>query len=214
MSKAKSISFSSVTMLQLRQLFHVRPKEQDSILLQEWLAYESIIDAETLVLLKSIIQKNKNYMSYYSEEEVKAKFIIPLLNHIDFYFDEVKDWYERSLRAKIRDIEIGGITDYFVARGFAEPETPYFFIQEFKPTLASSSPEEQLLAELIVALDLNQRNDIKGCYIIGRYWHFVILEKIENGYEYSVSKGFDALDFQDLNKIFNLLMAIKKCYCK
>jgi hypothetical protein len=213
MAKRKSVSFSSVTMLQLRQVVTLRPKATDSLFLIEWTDFQYIILDEDLLFLNKLIQKNKNLINYYLEEEVKAKFIIPLLNKIDFCVGETQDWYERTLKTKINSVEIGGKTDYLVAKGFAEPEVPYFFIQKFKPTLTSSSPEEQLLAELIVALQLNQRNEIKGCYIIGRYWHFMVLEKNENIYEYSVSKGFDSMDLNDLKKIYNLLQAVKQKYC-
>ncbi len=57
---------------------------------------------------------------------------------------------------------------------------------------------------------MNQKN-----LIIGRYWNFIILDKLENGnYQYFVSKGFDCLDFVELKKIYIYLHAVKHLYCK
>ena len=51
---------------------------------------------------------------------------------------------------------------------------------------------------------------IRGAYVIGRNWNFVILEKLENGnYEYFVSKTFDCLNFDSLKQIYINLQAVK-----
>ena len=39
------------------------------------------------------------------------------------------------------------------------------------------NPEVQLLAELLIAVEKNKTNIMRGGYIIGRNWFFVILEK-------------------------------------
>jgi hypothetical protein len=71
------------------------------------------------------------------------------------------------------------------------------------------------LAELLVATEKNKTNIMRGCYIIGRSWFFVILEKIiENQFEYVVSKSFDSLDLEDLKQIYVVLQAVKHKYCR
>ena len=65
-------------------------------------------------------------MTAYTEEELKAKFIIPLVNRVDFVGESFSDWYERSIKTVINDWEISGITDFMVAKGEKEPESPYF----------------------------------------------------------------------------------------
>ncbi len=68
---------------------------------------------------------------------------------------------------------------------------------------------------MLTALTLNKKNKIVGGYVIGRYWNFLILEKLENGdYEYFVSKGLDGLYFDDMKKIYIILKAVKHKYCK
>ena len=63
---------------------------------------------------------------------------------------------------------------------------------------------------MLATLALNNTNTIRGSYVIGQIWKFVILEKLENGdYEYFVSKSFDCLDFDNLKQIYINLQAVK-----
>ena len=105
---------------------------------------------------------------------------------------------------------MNGITDYLVAKGFDEPEKPYFFIQEFKPSKPNSDPENQLLAELIVAIENNQESSAIGAHIVGRLWTFVLLRKLdENTFRYVSSVGFNVLDIEDLKKLYIALQGVK-----
>ncbi len=127
----------------------------------------------------------------------------------------VTDWYDGSLSGMVNGVEIKGFADFMVATGFDEAQKPYFFIQEFKPSVPDRNPEVQLLAELLVAVEKNKTILMRGGYIIGQYWKFVILEKIgENQFEYFVSKSFDSLDLPDLKQIYVILQAVKHKYCQ
>jgi hypothetical protein len=66
------------------------------------------------------------------------------------------------------------------------------------------------LAELISAIELNNWITIKGAYIVGAIWRFVILEKLEkNKYQYFVSQNFDSTKIEDLKDIYKNLMFVK-----
>jgi len=54
--------------------------------------------------------------------------------------------------------------------GFTTPETPYFFMQEFKKSKGDKQdPEGQMLAARIAAQHLNQNGKtLYGSYVIGR----------------------------------------------
>ena len=69
---------------------------------------------------------------------------------------------------------LNGTTDFVVSKGLIDSEKPYFFIQEFKKGQANGYPEAQLLAELVSAVELNDWDTIKGAYIVGASWYFVI----------------------------------------
>ena len=90
----------------------------------------------------------------------------------------------------------------------------FFFIQRFKRTKPEVDPEDQLLAEMLVALTLNAANIMRGAVIIGQHWHFVILTKNANDvYEYVVSKTFDSVWLDDLKRIYANLQAVKALFC-
>jgi hypothetical protein len=97
-----------------------------------------------------------------------------------------------------------------VSTGFRKPKKPYFFIQEFKKGQANAFPEPQLLAELIAAIELDHDTEIKGAYIVGAIWNFVILEKLgTDKYEYVVSENFDCSKLDDLKAIYRQLLFVK-----
>ncbi len=71
----------------------------------------------------------------------------------------------------------------------------------------------QLLAQMAVAIENNKGKEMRGAYNIGRFWFFVVLEKIgESKYQYHESESFDALKINDLKKIFINLKAVKHKY--
>ena len=87
---------------------------------------------------------------------------------------------------------------------------PYFFIQEFKKRKNNGFPEPQLLAELISAVELNNWQTIKGAYIVGNQWNFVILEKLEvHKYQYFISEEFNSAKIDDLKIIYKNLLFVK-----
>ena len=122
----------------------------------------------------------------------------------------MRDWYERTIRGEINGVEIGGVTDFMVATGVKEPEIPYFYIQEFKPSKPSVFPEDQLLAELMVFVELNGTPAMKGAYIVGQFWTFVMLEKqLDGGFVLYLVPSLDALKLEDLQQIYKHLKAVK-----
>ena len=61
------------------------------------------------------------------------------------------------------------------------------------------------------ALELNQWTEIKGAYIIGGNWRFVILEKLaQDSYQYFLSRNFDATTLDNLRGIYKYLVCVKQ----
>jgi hypothetical protein len=51
---------------------------------------------------------------------------------------------------------------------------------------------------------------MKGAYIVGAIWNFVILEKLDkNKYQYFVSDNFDSTKIEDLTAIYKNLLFVK-----
>ena len=148
----------------------------------------------------------------YNEEDLKVKFIIPLLNKIEFlsYENKFRDFYELPLTYKTDKFIFNGTTDFVVSKGLVKSKKPYFFIQEFKRNEEFSNPRPQLLAELISAVEMNSWKTIKGAYIVGENWNFVILEKLgESHYQYFISETFNSTKIEDLKKIYKNLLFVK-----
>jgi hypothetical protein len=97
-----------------------------------------------------------------------------------------------------------------VYSGIRTLEKPYFFIQEYKKELGNRHPKNPLLAEMMVAMRLNEEQIMRGAFVISRLWNFVILKKIANNqYEYFRSPDFDVLKISELKQIYINLQAIK-----
>ncbi len=209
----KTISFSTVKFADLARLVDLRQIIDDSVF-AEWFGYEYPLNEDEKQLLLTLIEENRQFMLSYSEDELKMKFLAPLLNAVHFHTDHIRDWYQRPLKAKINNVILSGYTDFMVATGIKEPEKPYFFIQEFKKTKIDTDPEDQLLAEMLVAMTLNQMTIMHGAYIIGKIWNFVILtQQAQNHYEYYVSLAFDSSNPEALQQIYTNLQAVKALFC-
>jgi hypothetical protein len=206
-------SFSQIGFSDLKKIVEIKPKlgyEKFS----DWFNDENILlDDEDIIFLQNLIEKNIFYLENYKEEDLKVKFITPILNRIDFtnIDKEIRDFYDENLFYQTEQFILNGEADFVVAKGYFFPEQPYFFIQEFKKAKAAKDPEPQLLAELIAAIELNNVTTIKGAFIIGAIWNFVILEKLGmNKYQYFVSRNYDSTDLEKLKGIYKNLLFVKK----
>lgn len=206
-----SYSFSKITDKKLSELVDIK-QSIDSNIFDDWFAFEVDFGDELISFLTSLIDKNRFLIKRYNEEDLKVKVIIPLLNRVDFlsYENNFRDFYELQMSYRTDRFIFNGTTDFVVSKGLFESEKPYFFIQEFKKSQTDGYPESQLLAELISAVELNNETSIKGAYIVGAIWNFVILEKIgKDKYRYFVSQNFDSTKIDDLSDIYKNLMSIK-----
>jgi hypothetical protein len=176
-----------------------------------WFNNNIDLDNEIVDFLSKLIEKEKSYINIYNEEDLKVNFIIPVLNQIYFKINSnLRGFYEEKITYKTDRFIFNGTTDFLVSEGLRKPKKPYFFIQEFKKGQTNAFPEPQLLAELISAVELNNWSTIKGAYIVGAIWNFVILEKIETDkYQYFVSQNFDCTKIEDLKFIYKNLLFIK-----
>jgi len=198
-------SFSKIKFKELKELFDVKINFIDKTKFDNWFDFTYSFSKDDINILTKLIEKNSLLMERFKEEDLKAKFIIPLLNQVDFLYIEenIRDFYDEKLTYKTDKFILNGETDFMIAEGLEESEKPYFFIQEFK--------KEKLLAELISAVELNDETVIKGAYIVGAIWNFVILEKLgEKKYQYFVSENFDSTKIADLKNIYKNLVFVRE----
>lgn len=204
--------FSKVTRRDLKELFEIKEK-MDKHIFDNWFSSNIEISKDDIDFLKKLLDREIHLIKRYNEEDLKIKFIGEIINRVNFTdIDKyVRDFYEETLEYFTNSFKLGGNIDFFVSKGLDFPEKPYFFIQEFKKEKEYSNPEPQLLAEMIVAVELSNFEFIKGAYIIGEKWCFVILHRLgKHRYEYFVSHSFIATRIDDLIHIYKNLCFVKQ----
>ena len=206
-----TFSFSKMTDKKLKKLFNIK-KQFDKEQFNSWFDFEYQISQEESEYFTNLIDIYGDFLKDYKEETLKAHFVIPILNKVNFLLREYEcsGLYEEQLTYKTEKFILNGTTDFVVAKGLFESEKPYFFIQEFKKDQTDGYPEAQLLGELISAIELNNETSMKGAYIVGAIWNFVIVEKLgKDSYIYFVSRNFDSTDIEKLKMIYKNLLFIK-----
>ena len=199
-SKNLPNNFSNLNMQDLVDSFHL----QESVLSFP----SSEVMAEQLPLLKKIVKNSGQKIIYWNEQELIMKHIAFILDVVDLSGADFDTFAERNLSGKVEGVEFSGIVDFLVARGRYEPREPYFFIQEYKRFKMgpNSDPQAQVLAEMLVAQNLNNQDTVYGCYIIGKYWYFVVLQNKN----YCVLTELDSTNQEGLTSIIAKLNWIKK----
>jgi hypothetical protein len=170
------------------------------------------VSDEVSIFLEKLLKKTKPLIKYYKEEDLKLHFLSHLFGIVDFtsFENKFRDFYNEPLIYKTDKFIFNGEADMIISKGLFKSERPYFFIQEFKKGFRPTNPEPQLLAELISAVELNKEKTMKGAYIIGATWNFVILERLEkHKYQYFVSHDFNCTNINDLKSIYKNLIFIK-----
>lgn len=208
MDNKPTLSFSNATLKRLKTYFDVEINLDESVF-KEWFNFEYHISKTDKDILDELIDTHRLKLALYQEEKLKAKFIIPILNLVGFYNDKLDDWYETEIYYEFDHVILRGVTDFLVAKGTDIPETPFFFLQEFKYTYPDKDPKYQLLAEMIAAIEQNPADEMKGCFVVGAQWFFTLLQKRGDKYFYYISQPFEALIHEKLYRIFTNLQAVK-----
>jgi hypothetical protein len=204
--------FSQISEIDLNNIVKIKQKFIENRF-DYWFNSDISISENDKNFLIQLLQSEKKFLKIYNEEELSVKFISPILNRINFKIPQkrIRDFFEHSLTYKTEKFIFNGSPDFLVANGEERPEKPYFFIQEFKKAKDPKFPEPQLLAEMIAGLEISNFSKIKGAYIIGINWYFVILEKIEkDSYQYFVSEQFNSTKKDELFQIYKNLLFVKR----
>ncbi len=187
---------------------------QSMTLMQDWLQFQQPLtddEEKTSEKLRLFLQK---FTNFWNEEDMKVFFIMPVLQIVSFYeFDKYRTFMEATIEASLIDAQnntcnLRGRVEMVVATGKQRPQTPFFFLNEYKAQRkVVTDPQGQLLIAMLVAQAKNNGKNlpIYGMYNIGQLWFFIVLKDKE----YTSSKAFDATDKDDLKKIINALQFVK-----
>jgi hypothetical protein len=182
--------------------------------LQTWLAANDAIEDDEMKLIQKYRQKLSKKAEYWNEDELKFQFIAPYLSIFNYEKEDVyTSFSQRVLSSKVKDVQnnetvLRGRVEWFVAKGKQIPINPIFFIHEYKPALRTtpSDPKGQLLIAMYVAQALNNNSQpLYGVYVIGKDWHFLILQ----GKDYSVSRAYDVTQHAQIEQTTKILKLAK-----
>jgi hypothetical protein len=183
--------------------------EKYTPLMQDWLNSETILtDIEKNIFQKLCTRAKKEILGW-QEEDLKMKFISPVLELANLMEDEYfQSYFEKTVSATIDGHFLKTKTDFMLAKGILDkPQQPYFHFQEYKPHKKPVGDSmAQLLEALLIAQEINQHKfPLYGCEVMGKQWSFVILE----GKSYCLSKSYDCTEQDDLMKIIAILREFK-----
>ncbi|MCB1193776.1 MAG: hypothetical protein H7A23_07430 [Leptospiraceae bacterium] len=209
-SLVPTYQFSKIRDVDLENLFDIYQKI-DRKRFNDWFENNINITTKDELYLSDLLEQEGDYISFYSEEDLKMRFLSLLFRKVDFKTEKFRDFYNEKLVYKTEKFILSGEVDFVVSTGLRIAKKPYFFIQEFKRSEEYSNPRPQLLAELVSAIELNNFTSIRGAYITGAIWNFVILEKLQKDkYQYFVSTNFDSTKLEDLKQIYKNLFFVKE----
>ena len=201
--KKKTKSFKFWTSEEVEDTFAIK-RQKNLLTLTEWLTVSvDILPIETVNMLNIMKDELLEYIEYLNEEELKIHFIGKIIDIVKFdYLGRYRTFFGRQLTAERNDMILKGEVDFMVATGKMAPKQPFFFLHEYKQELKrDNDPLGQLLIAMITAQTQNDNdNAVFGCYVVGRFWFFVVLE----GNNYSVSNGFNSSE-EDLIMIAAIL---------
>jgi hypothetical protein len=213
----KILKFDEVSLDDLEKNLNIERVFGNKSVFTKWFMSSNnslIISEKEKEFLENLLKEEEEFLEIYNEEDLKVKFITPILNKVQFKVldKKVRDFYHEELKYEDNNLILTGKCDFFIASGLVYPKNPYFFIQKFSKK-NDSNPLPSLLAEMLTALFINKNesSEIKGAYIIGSIWNFVILQKTtENEFKYYISHNFDSTKLEDLQAIYKNLKSIKK----
>ncbi len=208
----KTYSFSQITEDELKSVVEIEENLENETIFDEWLNNDIVVNEEIESFLSKLLKQNRKLIFSYNEDDLKIYFLAPIFNKVNFfsYEDKIRAFYENVLTYETDKFIFKGRVDFMFSKGLKRSEKPYFFIQEFKKGKKPTDPEPQLLAEMISAVELNKSTTIRGAFITGENWRFVILEKLEvNKYQYFLSPNFDSTNIEKLKGIYRNLKFVK-----
>lgn len=181
--------------------------------LEDWLQKDVELNEEEILVVKTFQKRLIKSIDDWNEHELSLGFIGPIINLIDFRVRYKLNFFaQRPLSEVIGKYEMIGKPDGIIATGGSEPKLPYFSFHEFKKDVNSSGdPSGQNLAAMLVGQQLNGGDEpIYGCYVVGRFWYFMVLK----GKKFVISNDYSATHDDDILKIVKILKVLRNILFK
>lgn len=199
-------NFREWTLDSIERTFHLR-KLRTLPCFEEWMSFQYAADAYETRFLTELQEGLLLAGESWNEVELENKFISPIIVFTKFDNELFAYFLERDLSATIGKYELSGRVDGMIASGFRNPQEPYFCLNEYKrQTDPDGDPAAQALIAMLCAQHTNEATDNCefGIYIVGKWWHFIVLK----GKEYVISVGYNA-EKDEIFDIYRLLKGLK-----
>ncbi len=200
-------TFNDWSLVKLHKRFNLI-RHQHLAILEEWLNEDAPISDFERQTLQELSNDLDLSAEYWNEQELVIHFIAPVLSLAKFRKYNVYNLFaERNISATIDKETITGNPDSIIAKGWEEPEKPFFCLHEYKRESAPyADPLPQCLAAMLVCRELNENPNtvLYGCTVVGRYWRFLILQNND----YAVSSPYIATS-DNIFSIFKILKTLK-----
>jgi hypothetical protein len=201
-------TFDSFTYDEIEYIFSIKRVETMPVF-ETWLQSNYTITDVLKNHLVFLQKKLKTFAEAWNEDELKLFFIGPLLVQADLYSEVYKPFTQRNLKATFpeNNLEIHGKVEFMLAQGKVNPRVPFFFLHEYKQERRrETDPLAQVLIAMLAARQHNKHDyPDYGCYVVGRYWYFIVFD----GSEYVVSPSYDATK-DEIFDIFNIICGVKE----
>ena len=202
----KKVNFRDWTLDKIDEAFET-VQIVDHPTLTEWLTFDYTVSEYQKHFLMDLQEALLIGVDDWNEVELENKFISPLIVLAKFDNRKMSYFMERELSVILNEYEVSGKVDGMIATGFRSPKKPYFCMNEYKrESDPTGDPRGQALIAMLAAQHLNDaQNIIFGCYIVGKSWRFMVLDKRE----YAISKSFSADDDEILD-IFRIMKGLRE----
>ena len=191
----------------IRKTFALQKIEEGYPLLDDWTNTTNNLTELEIEMLEKRRKKLLQNVNGWNEETLKMKFIAFILDMADYDIGQFQGIFEAEMSAVVQGYSLKVITDFTVATVIEDLiEYPYFYFHEYKQKKNTKDPISQVLLAMLIAQEKNQdEKPIYGCHVIGELWHFMVI----HGREYSIHKGFNATNPNDLQTILLILRKFK-----
>ena len=192
----------------IRKTFALQKIDEDYPLLEDWIAVNNNLTEVEIAMLEIRRKKLLRNVSGWNEETLKMKFIAFILDMADYDIGQFQGIFETDMSAVVQGYPLKVIADFTVATVIEDlVEYPYFYFHEYKQKKNAKDPIAQVLLAMLIAQEKNQDSKpIYGCHVIGELWHFMVC----HGREYSIHKGFNATNPDELQRILLILRKFKE----
>ncbi|MEY4904696.1 MAG: hypothetical protein RLZZ292_2511 [Bacteroidota bacterium] len=179
-------------------------------LMQEWLDVPLLeLNIHEQYSFDKKLARAQKHISGWNEEDLKMKFISPILELGSLLDDDIAiGYFDKTISATVEGVKLTVKSDFMLAEGILDVfKTPYFHFQEYKPSKNPTGDSmAQLLEAFLIAQEKNKNGKpLYGLDIMGYNWRFVTME----GKDYCMSEPFNAIDRADLLKIIAVLRKFK-----